>query len=856
MKKGILCVLSFSLVMVCLLPKTFAKSSNNYNPYGEKVIDLELVPEVNSAMGLDGIVARVDKYDDPLNQITYEMEDGSTQKLIYPVDVKFLNSENCIKDKSNKIYESSVENYAYETKDNDIVSLFPNHSEDGIIVSCSKDIAIKIIPVGKNACPTFLDNHVVYSDVFGDDTSIIFSAFFNGIKDNIKINHPLETYEFNYVVKTNGLAIDEQGIIKRDGVAIGCIDPVTIEDSVGNTEEGDMTVITVEENDEYILNVSVDTEMIEREDMIFPLYIDPVVFFYNGRDAYSNYLFSTTYVNSNNCLTGAYLYPRTTLYVGNYSSSCYRSLIKFPGLDDIINGALEAGLYSANIMVCRAQAYSGNSAVYVEAYPGAYNWSLQTYYSASTCSSIFNDYYNYSFIHNNHTYTSMGRSKINVGALSEGFNSIPLINLVNSGYFSTENGILLKLSDETQVMSYYGTNTAYSSYMPRVAISYSNVETEGIISGGIYRLAPCISQGNISNYALSSSCALSATNDSIQTLTDYPESSYDYYSVIRNPNQLFKITHTSVGYTIQRVTDGYYLKCVNSSSLTFSSNDDSVNYTTRWFIVKNGDHYLIVAYFGSYLSITNMNGIPSLHVLSYNSGVGVLWDFSLYCLGVPYHEQRERNTCGAACIMMIMDWFGVSYSTYSEACIRLLARSYYGNSSVDGYQCALTKIMNDDNFPGLKYGEDSDPDNTNNRAYRYIFLFNNNESARFKLDHGYGVTSEENYYNTFSYNINKGCPVMVYLKISTETAPFSYLTTAHFALVIGVYTSTNTSLPEEQRQRIVLYDPHYNASSLTQPYNDDYGQTPALLDVSLKTFFQIKGAECGLRAYTLLEGYY
>ncbi len=85
---------------------------------------LSLLPEVNLSMDETLLEKRLDGFDDPKNFISYKKTDGGILGLLYPVDVKYIDEEGNLKDKSNKIYDSNSSKFKYQTIHNDIWGVF------------------------------------------------------------------------------------------------------------------------------------------------------------------------------------------------------------------------------------------------------------------------------------------------------------------------------------------------------------------------------------------------------------------------------------------------------------------------------------------------------------------------------------------------------------------------------------------------------------------------------------------------------------------------------------------------------------------------------------------------------------
>ncbi|MBP5631898.1 MAG: hypothetical protein J6Y21_03960 [Clostridia bacterium] len=92
---------------------------------------LSLLPEVNLSMDETLLEKRLDGFDDPKNFISYKKTDGGILGLLYPVDVKYIDEEGNLKDKSNKIYDSNSSKFKYQTIHNDILSYFSENINNG-----------------------------------------------------------------------------------------------------------------------------------------------------------------------------------------------------------------------------------------------------------------------------------------------------------------------------------------------------------------------------------------------------------------------------------------------------------------------------------------------------------------------------------------------------------------------------------------------------------------------------------------------------------------------------------------------------------------------------------------------------
>lgn len=794
---------------------------------------LSLLPEVNLSMDETLLEKRLDGFDDPKNFISYKKTDGGILGLLYPVDVKYIDEEGNLKDKSNKIYDSNSSKFKYQTIHNDILSYFSENINNGITTTYG-DYSITITPEFiKNAVAELKDNKVIYNEISGD-MSIEYEATFNGVKDVFVLSEPATDYCFEYKINVDGLKIAEEGTIISGDSVIGNIGSVLIEDSRGVNTTGIIKCHETESPSEYVLSVLLPKNFMNDPETIYPVSIDPVLFLYGGSDYYNNSFYSASTLYYSNCSSGGTLTQNTTLSVGKYNqTSLRRTAIKFPGLDNILE---ELAPYCSYITLdlCRYQAYTGPSGIYLEAYPEMNEWTQGVSYTATQYSNIYNQYYNNQYNYNGNSYYSNGKTLLHSGAVVNGFTSIQIRDILRYSNYSHNKGILLKLSSETTSISFYGANTANASYMPRITLSYNDIEAEGIISKGIYRLSSCTAGPNIvSNYSLSSLSGLicmSLKNESVSEILNYPISTYNYKSYMQNPNQLFKITYTGYGYTIQRIVDDYYLKCANATTLQFVASDDTVDYTTRWFIIKNGENYLITHYFFNYLSVTENNNHTTQYITmqSYTSGTGVLWNLSLYCLGIPYHEQETSYTCGAAASIMLLNWLGVDTSQIGESGVYASASALLGpgegtSPETDQYQRVIYGLLGlIEGYYGTGEGHER-----SNYSYRY-WLYEGGPTVSDTPDALFDIIKA---------NIDNGKPLIIDILIDDNHYPansFVYKAkNGHYLLIAGAYRDA------QGHGRIVVFDPHYNASSEVLPTPNGYGKSPAVLDLPIDDLYNV-----------------
>ena len=85
--------------------------------------DFEKFPEVVSSDDNELRVMRLDSADDDLSVIKYYIGDGKCEEILFPMPVKYVDSDNTVRDKSNKLEEKES---GFYNPNNDIRTIFPS----------------------------------------------------------------------------------------------------------------------------------------------------------------------------------------------------------------------------------------------------------------------------------------------------------------------------------------------------------------------------------------------------------------------------------------------------------------------------------------------------------------------------------------------------------------------------------------------------------------------------------------------------------------------------------------------------------------------------------------------------------
>ncbi len=257
----------------------------------------EDTPEIVSAEDIEskGHVNRLWEQESDLNTIIFQNRDGSKTAYHYSDPVKYTDKDGKIKDKKNKLSETS--NGDYTNAENDINAYFPKkiHKNKGVqmtfgehTVEMSPNIngnsgACRQTGHDKNSNPT---DYVEYPDVFEEGVSVRYTTTFGGYKEDIILNENVGVNRFEFKLTTNGLSL----ICKEDG-AYYLADPLTGEcvvalgevvvyDSTGIESEGynhRYEVMALTPDEQYLVTVIVDTRYLESAETVYPVYVDPTL---------------------------------------------------------------------------------------------------------------------------------------------------------------------------------------------------------------------------------------------------------------------------------------------------------------------------------------------------------------------------------------------------------------------------------------------------------------------------------------------------------------------------------------------------------------------------------------------------
>ena len=274
-----------------------------------------------------------------LNSFVFENVDGSNSLYLFSYPVKYIDDDGNIRDKSLDIIEKN-DSDAFITESSDIKTIFNYDLAEGIDISFyGNDL---------NFCPLFLENNNTKPILSDDSKSLLYdidndvcldySLTYQGVKENIIVNNYNGVNTFSFSLKTNGLHlnyndVDEICFYNDKEESVGSIGQIITNDSSDKVIVGKAEFETIEENEKYIINISIDDDFLNCTETVYPLYIDPTINVdYSHCGPYGAYneagIVHSTIYSDNTCV------HNSTIVTGKYNNTIARSLMRFPGLID------------------------------------------------------------------------------------------------------------------------------------------------------------------------------------------------------------------------------------------------------------------------------------------------------------------------------------------------------------------------------------------------------------------------------------------------------------------------------------------------------------------------------------------
>lgn len=565
----------------------------------------------------NGNVYRLYSQEDDLNSAIFQNKDGSKTMYYFGEPIKYTAEDGTIQDKSNRIAtsaDSSEDNYTYYTPQNDIQTFFPEVLGTGADVFLKAEgFQLSFSPVSQGAFAGTLTttkgfDSIQYRDVFGKETVLKYTPLFSGLKEEIILQRPaenkiqflLKTYEMEAVLTDNVISLFSDGTR-----CVGEISKITIYDSSAIPKvsaDSTVTLTATDKKGEYLYTISLDQNFLLREDIEYPVYVDPTVTISSSGYGTSKTILDTpVYSNVPSNCQGANIYN----IVGNANalSNNYgvgRTLMKFPGL---INHAIFQSISNSQVSSMKLHMYSSSGSV-------SQSSILVNHYTGSSWNETSTAYNNVSWNGYGLLISSTSIGSGNQWVSFELKNAIPTWQ---NNVSAADRGVMLRNSNETSTSASKTLCSTESSYKPYVSLTWFGSDPAGISSGNIYRLRNTFS----SRYLSASSPTYFQQAISMNTTRGNDLWRFDRVSsgVYRIESLGVRCDSTGLQPSMLTASAGGSTSTSGTLSLTAYS---SSNTRQWWYVTKNTQGYSLVSYYYPQLAIT-VSSATSAPTLSSNA---------------------------------------------------------------------------------------------------------------------------------------------------------------------------------------------------------------------------------------------
>ncbi len=436
------------------------------------------LPDIEQLLGPSDItyVDRLVEAEEDLYTFVFLNEDGTRTKRLYSHPVKYIDENGSIHDITTDI--KALENGAFQTEDNAILTTFAKHLTDGITLAHG-DISIKMTPqlpttTGSLATSpmqigSLSEDFKTVSYPYMDKTTLEYELTYTGFKEDIVVSEYTGQTEYSFLLSTGGLYLhEEEGsyylIDDEDTVRATIGDIIIFTADERNNTFGSMSAVTIKAGQEYLLTIHVDAEYLADEATAYPIRIDPTIEVNYDNDG-SGAIQDVT-INSNGGSSGT----SGSLFVGlRESSGIARILMRFPGLD-LSDVASASNITTAYVEIRDVMCESTAMAVSCYTFTGnaweesTANWSNVSPNSYSTLLSSNTISYS-----NGTSQTTAHRYRFNVVAAVKGW---------KDGTLSQSKGIIFKPAASVESGSTYIHKTFASynraSYKPSLTVTYNS----------------------------------------------------------------------------------------------------------------------------------------------------------------------------------------------------------------------------------------------------------------------------------------------------------------------------------------------------------------------------------------------
>ncbi len=490
-KKNLLSFLCLLLVLALNLSFTAYITAIEIFSYEENITSEEVnsvlkgVPEILD----DGFIKEYSLIDRnqgeemDLNTVVFKNTAGNNVMFTYAFPVKYVGDDGKIYDKTNKItLLENNEKYQYTNKNNDIKTLFSKRIGDGITLTDGK-YSITTVPCEakkNNSAPNkttyYEQDAIVYEDVFGDKSQLVYILTYNGYKEEIVLSEYYGVNSFSFMVYTNGLDIKEIWtgelyLVDKDESFVANIGGqyVITADEANNTF-ADLSVEVIDKYEKYIVTLELSEEYLTSDKTKYPIRIDPSVSF-SGSNAVEDVTI---------CSSSASVPNSNSLYVGKGSTSgTMRTLMKFPTFSSLNINPVQ--IISAEVSIRDLMCESYSMDVFCHDFNSEWNVSTVQW---SDCATF--NYENARMSKKRTVSYSKGQGLSTAHRYTYDITALAKEWLNESS--SLNKGIIFKASEDFEengqagkYRTFCSSNRAnYSNYYPRLIVEYTDELPEGI----------------------------------------------------------------------------------------------------------------------------------------------------------------------------------------------------------------------------------------------------------------------------------------------------------------------------------------------------------------------------------------
>lgn len=592
-------IIAFVLSAILAIPATVIPShAEDTVQYSES--DLHELMSYTNALSA-GHVKRLND-EEQMNTLVFANKDKTKTMYYYADDIKYVDDDGIIHDKTNKLTYSDGE---YITRDNNIMTVIPADLSNGVSVS-RDDIKIKMTPnftktggssdlsikAAFSEAPRGEADKVTYESVFGTGTSVRYTPTYSGVSEEIIIPASAGEYSFDFTVETSGLLLlygvpgAEEANMKDvaywyfaypDDIdtPVAKLSNISICDSLGNTSAVKITCEKIADS-EYTVSFVADSSALSPSDTVYTMsaYIsfDPDVSYIEDTMISARYP-STNYGTS------------TTLKLGGSTSSYI--VMRFPKLatNNTYDLLTESTIRYATLeLYCNASNTTKTISIHHYRSNASWNETSLTYNNGGA-----------SYYHPN------GNEPIDPTFYIRNTSGLicPSLDTIfwglKRGISSLSQGIIFMLPDsvyngsssQNEYCSFYSTEHTVESQRPHLRIVYSD---DTIPSNGYYLIK------NIDGKYLAvnggkggGGRALTAANKSTFKTNDTPVILIDYY---------WRVEINELNYKFYSMLDAYGRGGYMANSCEVESPG------SQWRVENAGNGYYYIRYGSQYLTVS------------------------------------------------------------------------------------------------------------------------------------------------------------------------------------------------------------------------------------------------------------